>query len=296
MSKSSAVKKKELTSKDVSRAAALLAADLASGRLAESYLFLGTPETGRLALAHDFAKAINCESSLNKAEACGDCASCRKIADGNHPDVFTLNFDSQAKILDLDDDEARRQKELRIDSVRILIRQSQMTPLEGSKRVLIIDGAELLTAEAANALLKSLEESTPAAHWILLATSVERVIPTIQSRCRKVSLASAESETEKPDPAAEEIVDHCAARATGLDPIALSQTIFADKKKGGARVRAEQVLRQVALGLSRELNETPTAKFALMLQSVFEAQEDVRRNVSPQLVMDSLLYTLQSRI
>ncbi len=153
-----------------------------------------------------------------------------------------------------------------------------------------------LNPEASNALLKSLEESTPDAHWILLATSAERVLPTIQSRCRKVSLTAIEAADDKLEPAASEILDHCAARATGLDPIAMSQSIFADKKKGTTRVRAEQILRQVALGLSRELNEAPSQKFAVMLEHVFEAQDEVRRNVSPQLVMDSLLYSLKSRI
>ncbi len=278
------------------RAIALLKADIESDRLAESYLFLGLPQSGRRAMAIEFAKAVNCQGSLNKTDTCDDCLSCRKADGGNHPDIFVLDFDSQAKLLELDEDEARRQKDLRIASIRHLIHQSQMTPLEGRKRILIIDGAEFLSEDASNALLKSLEESTRSAHWILLATGVERVLPTVQSRCRRVSLASAGPETDNWDPAVNEILGYCNERETGFDPIGVSQAIFADKKKGAARPRADQVLKQLALGFSGELHKNPRMNYAYMLQHVFEAQNEVRRNVSPQLVMDSLLFSLKSSL
>lgn len=289
------------------RAIALLRKDLQAGRLAESYLFLGIDGSGRRETALEFAKLINCESrmTLGDPDACDACDSCRKIDAATHPDVFVLDFETQAKILDLDDEQAGKQKELRIDSVRRLIQMSQTTPLEGVKKVLLVDGAEFLNPEASNALLKSLEESTASAHWILLATSLERVLPTIQSRCRKVSFAPIDLESvkigkaggsapEEPDPFVDKILEGVETKR--MDPVGLSMEIFADKKKGGARQRADKILKQLALQISGRLYESPNLSQAEMLEDIFEAQDEIRRNVSPQLVMDSLLFTFQSKI
>lgn len=192
------------------KAVATLANDLASGRVAESYLFTGPQGVGRRTAALELAKAVNCQGEKSEpssgelsfdfetgpaptaklaGDACDQCASCRKVDDGTHPDIFTLDFESQARLLELDDDKIKTQRDLSIKAIRILIQTAYLTPVEGKKRMIIIDGAELLSLEAANALLKVLEESPPHCLWILLATSAGRMISTIRSRCRKVTFS-----------------------------------------------------------------------------------------------------------
>jgi DNA polymerase-3 subunit delta' len=290
------------------RAVALLEADLASGRVADTYLFLGPKGSGRMAAALAFAKGLNCSSADAAGEesagflldapsaapkaaspSCAGCPSCRKVDAGTHPDVFVLNFDSQARMLDLKDDEKARQKEIRIETVRQLISQSHKTPLEGKSKVFIIEDAELLNEESANALLKVLEESPSQSRWILLAVSLERIIPTIQSRSRKVAFsppAGAPSGKEPEPTGIESLIDG------EIAPFAFSSQVMAGAKKGSQRKYAEQVLRQAALEMSARLRRDPRLQVADQLALILQSQDELRRNVSPQLVMDSLALAL----
>ena len=285
----------------------LLEADLASGRVADTYLFVGPKGSGRLACARAFAKGLNCAGAAAPAEEseslllgmdappppprsadCPGCTSCRKIDAGTHPDVFVLNFETQARMLDLKEDEKSRQKELRIEAVRQLISQSHKTPLEGRSKVFIIEDAELLSEESSNALLKVLEESPPQSRWILLAVSLERILSTIQSRSRKVHFSPPASGVET------------AAAASGIEALLdgevsafeLSGRIMAAAKKGNPRRQVEQFLRQAALEMSGRLRRDPRPKVAEQLALVLQSQDELRRNVSPQLVMDALTLAL----
>src|SRR5262245_31751190 len=96
------------------KALRLLAADMESGRVAETYLFTGMGGVGKKTVALEMAKALNCKNG----RPCGACASCRKIEGNVHPDVFVLNLESQAELLQLKEDEAMRQKELKIEALR----------------------------------------------------------------------------------------------------------------------------------------------------------------------------------
>jgi DNA polymerase-3 subunit delta' len=164
-------------------AIAQLTTSLRAGTDAHAYLISGVPGLGKALLALRLAQALNCEQT--EGEPCLVCRACRRIERGSHPDVRLAGMASQAAALK--PDEAARQKELKIATVREWQRDIALKPYEGSRRVLILHDAERLSDEAANCMLKTLEEPPPYATIILVANSVE-LLPTIVSRCRVLRL------------------------------------------------------------------------------------------------------------
>jgi len=138
--------------------------------LPHAYLFVGPEGIGKKLTALTLAKTINCEEG--KEDCCDTCLSCRKIGDANHPDVSVIGPEGQF---------------IRIDKIRELQRSLSYRPFEGRKRVCILDGADQMKAEGANALLKTLEEPPPSTLLLLLASERERLLPTIVSRCQQLT-------------------------------------------------------------------------------------------------------------
>jgi len=162
-----------------SRAVALLRHSLERGTMAHAYLIVGPPHVGKMTLALDLARAVNC---LGDEHPCGQCEACRKIASGKHADVQVIGLDSSANSSD------KPRTEIGIDQVRELQHSSSLNPFEGKYRVYIIDGAELMSTEAANCLLKTLEEPSAGVLFILL-TATESALPaTVVSRCQRLEL------------------------------------------------------------------------------------------------------------
>ena len=156
-----------------------LAESLRLGRGAHAYLIEGPAGVGKMTLALDLAQALNCTGD---EPPCGECVQCHRIARGKHADVQVIGLRAQ------DDDEGAAHKELRIEQIKELQQAAGLSPFEGSFRVFIIDGAEDLNGEAANRLLKTLEEPPPAVCIILISSDAARLLPTITSRCRRIVL------------------------------------------------------------------------------------------------------------
>lgn len=143
----------------------------AQSRVAHAYLFSGPEGVGKRTTALAFAQALNCQAP-REGEACGACASCRKIAAASHPDVMLLEPEGQA---------------FKIEQVReVLQRNLRWKPLEGRTRVFVLDRADALTAEAANSLLKVLEEPPDAVVIVLITSQAFALLPTIRSRCQEI--------------------------------------------------------------------------------------------------------------
>ena len=140
---------------------------IASNRVAGAYLFVGVANVGKETVALHFAKSINCRTSGEGA--CGTCLSCRKADDGNHPDLQIVR-PSGAWI--------------KIDQIRELQKRIIYRPLEGVRKVYILTEAERMNLEAANCLLKTLEEPPADSVLILLTTNLDALLPTIRSRCQ----------------------------------------------------------------------------------------------------------------
>ena len=154
------------------RAVSFLKQALAASKVAHAYIFFGPRGVGKRSVALNFAKALNC-GSIDAGEPCGTCVSCRKIDNRNHPDIFAL-------------DASADKPSVKIDKIRELIKDSGFRPYEAKAKVYIIDGAELMTEEASNAILKTLEEPVSHSVIILLTDRIGRLFPTIRSRCEEV--------------------------------------------------------------------------------------------------------------
>ncbi len=159
------------------RAVSLLKNSLEAGTLAHAYLIVGPPHVGKMTLALNLAQALNCESG---ERPCLECASCRKIASASHADVqvigLTRNEDStEAKLIG-------------IDRIKQMQHSASLPPFEGNHKVFIIDGAELLSTEAANCLLKTIEEPVGKVIFVLLTVNDSLLPATVVSRCQRLEL------------------------------------------------------------------------------------------------------------
>ena len=156
----------------------MLGSALASGRLHHAYLIVGPAHVGKMRLATQLAQAVNCQGP--GSAPCGACAACVRIIDGMHADVRVLGVDPEAA-------EGPRTL-IGIEAVRDLISSAHLRPYEGAVRVFIINEAHRLSFDAANALLKVLEEPPPDVLLLLLTDAPDAILPTVQSRCQLVSL------------------------------------------------------------------------------------------------------------
>lgn len=154
-----------------------------AGQIAHAYLFAGPGSIGKGTLALRLAQALVCERG--GADPCLACRACKRAAHGNHPDVRLLSLAAQNASLKPDEAKGR---ELRIDAVRDWQRDIDLRPFEAARRIFILDDADKLTEQAANAMLKTLEEPPPYAVLILLAHGAGDLLPTIVSRCRILRL------------------------------------------------------------------------------------------------------------
>ncbi|MBF0489436.1 MAG: DNA polymerase III subunit delta' [Candidatus Omnitrophica bacterium] len=142
---------------------------VASSRMGHAYLFVGPKETGKTQTALGVAQLVNCESS--EAAPCGICPSCQKIASRNHPDVMVVN---------------QNEGSIKIDQIRSLLGRLQLKAYEAKTKVFIIRDVENMTLEAANSLLKTLEEPASNTLMILTTATPESNLDTIRSRCHVV--------------------------------------------------------------------------------------------------------------
>ena len=159
---------------------------LSSGMISHAYLFSGPRGSGKTSIARLFAKAVNCENRKEKEfEPCNKCVSCTEVNEGRAIDLIEIDAASNRGI----------------DEIRELREGIRFTPTKSKYKVFIIDESHQLTKEAANALLKTLEEPPAHAIFVLATTEIHKMIPTIISRCqrfdfRKLTLAEIVSRLE----------------------------------------------------------------------------------------------------
>ncbi|MGD1119115.1 MAG: DNA polymerase III subunit [Dehalococcoidales bacterium] len=161
------------------RAVSLLSHGLASNKLAHAYLLVGPPHIGKMTLAVNLAQALNCEAA---DRPCLECNSCKRIAAGTHSDVQVISLGQDEK------DEEKELKNISTDQIRDILHDASLPPFEGKRKVFIIDGAELLSGEASNHFLKTLEEPEANVTFLLLSANDRLLLPTIVSRCQRLEL------------------------------------------------------------------------------------------------------------
>ncbi|MDD5082455.1 MAG: DNA polymerase III subunit gamma/tau, partial [Dehalococcoidales bacterium] len=141
---------------------------LSSGRVSHAYLFCGPRGTGKTSTGRILAKAVNCLNN-GQGEPCNTCPLCQSITEGRSLDVIEIDAASNRGI----------------DDIRELRERVNYAPNQARRKVYIIDEVHMLTKEASNALLKTLEEPPPHVIFILATTEAHRILPTILSRCQR---------------------------------------------------------------------------------------------------------------
>lgn len=184
---------------------------LTSGRIAHAYLFSGPRGTGKTSTARILAKALNCESGPTP-HPCGHCLNCERITAGTSMDVFEIDAASNRGI----------------EEIKSLREQLAFAPVNGRYKIYIIDEVHMLTTEAFNALLKTLEE--PPAHviFILATTDPHRIPATIHSRCQRFDFRRV---------TVDEIAEHLAlvAEKSGINADEEALRLIAIQAEGGMR-------------------------------------------------------------
>lgn len=205
------------------RTVARQGSDSETGQMTHAWLFTGPPGSGRSVLARAFAAALQCPDA-----GCGDCPECADVRTGVHPDVTNLVTDGLF---------------IKIKQIRDVVPRAALRPARGRWQIVVIEDADRLGEDAADALLLALEEPPPRTVWMLCAPASEDIVPTIRSRCRVVQLRT---------PPYQDVAAHLRA-STGVDE---SMAGFAARASLGhigraralatdadVRARREQVLR-----------------------------------------------------
>jgi DNA polymerase-3 subunit gamma/tau len=185
---------------------------VSSGKLAHAYLFCGPRGVGKTTCARIFAKVINCLSPTPSGDACGECESCKAFAEGRSLNIFELDAASNNGV----------------EHIKALMEQTRIPPQTGKYKVFIIDEVHMLSTQAFNAFLKTLEE--PPAHviFILATTEKHKILPTIISRCQiydfeRMSVQSIVSHLEH------------VAKSEGITYEEQALNVIAEKADGGMR-------------------------------------------------------------
>ena len=144
-----------------------------TGKVSHSYIFTGEPGSGKKLLAGAFAAALQCESG--ESEPCMTCDSCKKVIGKNHPDIITGTHEKPGSI---SIDEVREQ----------VIHDVDIKPYCSPYKIYIIPDAEMMTVQAQNAILKTIEEPPEYAVILLLTSNIDSLLPTIRSRCVRLDL------------------------------------------------------------------------------------------------------------
>lgn len=273
-----------------------------AGKASHAYLIEGAAGAGK----KSFALAAACvHFCTGEKKPCFSCPACRKVMEGNHPDVHLVSPDKNM---------------FRVDQVRELLATAYESPYEGGDKIYIIDGFSLANDQAQNALLKTLEEPPRAVSFFLLAENAQGLLPTIRSRCKKLRLTGFSDEAIRAQlnkrfpghPALEEAVksaggnigraircledeeyrrlDALAGELVGkldtMDPAHLSALM--EKEKDALPLLWELMEQRLLTAMRSQ----PSPLSLTRLAAVQDAMAAKNRNINSGLILDELAYAL----
>lgn len=194
-------------------------------RLPHAILLVGSVGIGKRAFARALAKGLLCEKPATALTACNACQACHWFDTGNHPDFRLLQPEAAETEDDAESPEKKRQRDIPIQQIRSLAEFINISAHRNGVKVVVLQPAEAMNVNAANALLKSLEEPPPRTHFVLVADRPNLLPATIRSRCQQLPLTP-------PPPA--EALRWLAASGSTQPTLALAQA-------GGAPLRAAEL-------------------------------------------------------
>jgi DNA polymerase-3 subunit delta' len=231
----------------------MLLRSLARGRLSHAYLFTGPKGSGKLLTAVNLAKAMLClerSGSVETKGACGRCGECRKVDHGNHPDVIRIRPDGAV---------------IKIEQIRELQRGFAYRAAGARPRIYIMEESDKMTVQAANSLLKFLEEPGEGIVAVLLTEQPNALLPTIASRVQRIPFAPLEPPHIARQLIAEGAPEHLAHAASQL-----AAGIDAAKELVQSESFAE--CRNVVIQLAKEMIHSPAKSLVTLQQRVFRSQ------------------------
>jgi DNA polymerase III gamma/tau subunit len=232
------------------------------------------------------AKALNCTNATGTGDFCDECSSCRKIGAGTHPDVMTISIEDEAT-------------QIKIAQIRHVLGILNLQPLEGRNKVFIIDPADLLNQEAANALLKALEEPPENTSFILITVNVHELLLTVRSRSQVYNFTPLTLDDIRQHGVTDELTVRWSqgsigrARALDVSRLKSEREILLDFFETVVNATEDQF--QDLLGVSADLGrakqdfESRMALLAVLIADVLYIQEGVPQKVVNIDVQDRLM-------
>lgn len=268
---------------------------LKTNKIAHAYLFAGPRGTGKTTMAKLLAKALNCDNGIGCQ--CNECKNCKAIIDGSHPDVLEIDAASNRGINEIKD----------------LIEKVKYATILGRYKVYIIDEVHMMTTEAFNALLKTLEEPPEHVIFILATTEPHKILPTILSRCQRYDFTKVSDEDIKERVKKilelekitynEEAVNTIISLADGgmRDALSILDQVLA---YSGNTLNEEDILNIFALeskdekiGLIKSIATNNVSDVLSRLNNYIQKGSDIKRLTNDLLVIlkDALIYALTYR-
>lgn len=245
------------------------------GQLPHSLLLVGQKGIGKFELARLFAASLLCEQPQDNGQACGKCLACNWYGQGNHPDFRLLQPDALADEGEVEDGKKKPSQQITIDQVRGLDDFLTIGTHRAGLRIILVNPAEAMNRNTANALLKTLEEPAPGTLFLLVSNEPLRLLPTIRSRCQVVPMPLPQTAAAEKVLAAAGVADAARwlALAGGSPGLALELSV------SGQGAWLEMLIKRLSTGRNSDALATAAelekaikeSKGKLLLKTVVEA-------------------------
>ena len=250
----------------------LLKKNIADGTFPHAVIFSGIEGLGKRLAAEICAAALLCENPVG-GEPCGTCENCHQVAAKSHPDFLVV-----------EPEDSKTTRNIKIGQIREMQAQASLSPINSSRRVVILDGADFMNAAAANSMLKTLEEPTSQTIFILLTANRSSLLMTIRSRCRTINFAKL-SAAEIRDELIRREIDEATAQSLSIIANGSFGRALALKDSDSAQVRElalttlekicrEEFTSEDIFKLGEDVDKWPREKFSDFLTHVQKILRD----------------------